>query len=78
MKTINGKNYFNQHSFNEVCETLEKGEAISVYIDVIGHTRNNYEQETYREELTEKYKDRLQIEKVNGAYSYHYEYVLRG
>lgn len=77
MKTINGQNYFNKASFNEMCEALEKGESISVYIDVVGHTRNNYEQEAYREALTEKYKDRLQVDKMDGAYSYHYEYGLR-
>lgn len=77
MKTINGKNYFNKTSFNEICEALEQGEAVKVYIDCIGHTRNNYEQETYKEALTEKYADRLTAEKNDGAYSYSYSYHLK-
>ena len=77
MKVINGANYFNEKSFNEICEALEKGEAISVYIDVIGHGANNREQEIYKEKLIEKYRDRLKFDKVDGAYSYHYEYGLR-
>ncbi len=77
MKTINGGNYFHEKAFNEICETLEKGEAVQVYIDSIGHTRNNNEQEVYKEALQEKYGSRLQIEKNEGGYSYSYSYQLK-
>lgn len=77
MKTIDCGNYFHEKAFNEVCEALEKGEAVEVYIDVIGHTRNNYEQEAYKEALQQKYGSRLQIDKIDGAYSYSYTYGLR-
>ena len=77
MKTINGGNYFHERAFNEVCEALEKGEAVSIYIDTIGHGANNREQEIYKEELTKKYQSRLQVDKSEGVYSYSYTYGLR-
>lgn len=78
MKTINGGNYFHKKAFNEICEALEQGEAVEVYIDCIGHTRNNNEQETYKEALLEKYGSiRLKVCKNNGAYSYSYSYLLK-
>lgn len=77
MRTINGQNYFNERSFNEACEALEKMESISIYVDCIGHTRNNNEQEAYREALEKKYGDRLKVEKSDGAYSYSYSYGLK-
>lgn len=77
MKTINGGNYFHEKAFNEICETLEKGVAVQVYIDSIGHTRNNNEQEVYKEALQEKYGSRLLIDNNEGAYSYSYSYQLK-
>ena len=77
MKTINGGNYFHDKAFNEICEALERAQAVQVYIDCIGHTRNNNEQEAYREALVEKYQDRLKVDKIDGAYSYSYAYMLR-
>lgn len=76
MKTINGGNYFHEKAFNEICEALEKGEVVQVYIDCIGHTRNNNEQEAYKEALIEKYQDHLFFKKNEGAYSYSYTYGL--
>lgn len=77
MKTINGGNYFHEKAFNEICEALENMEAVSVYIDVIGHGTNNREQEIYKEALLKKYQDRLKIEKSEGGFSYSYTYGLR-
>ena len=77
MLTINGQNYFNEKSFNEICEALEKAESIEIYIDVVGHSRNNYEQENYKDALTKKYGDRLQVKCNEGAYSYSYFYHLK-
>lgn len=77
MKVINGQNYFNKKSFNEICEVLEKGESVTVYIDVIGHGANNREQEAYKEALLKKYQNRLKVEKNEGGYSYSYTYGLR-
>ena len=76
-KFIYGKNYFNETSFNEICEALERGETISVGIDCVGHTRNNNEQEAYKEALTEKYGNGLWIECNKGAVSYSYTYKLK-
>lgn len=77
MKTINGGNYFHEKAFNEICEALENMEAVQVYIDCIGHTRNNNEQEAYLEALTEKYQDRLKVDRMDGGYSYSYVYGLK-
>lgn len=77
MKTINGGNYFHEKAFNELCEALERLEAVQVYIDCIGHGANNREQEAYKEALLEKYSDRLKIEKNDGAFSYSYVYRLQ-
>ena len=46
MKTVNCGNYFTEKRFNNLCEVLESEGAASVYIDCIGHTRNNSEQES--------------------------------
>ena len=77
MKVINGGNFFNEKAFHEVCEELEKIQVVSVFIDCIGHGANNREQEAYREALVEKYQDRLKFDRIDGAHSYHYEYMLR-
>jgi len=74
---INGKNYFNQNSFTEMCEVLEAGQVLEVYIDCIGHSRNNYEQENYRKSLQQKYSDRLEYEVLQGNWSHSYIYRLK-
>lgn len=76
-KLINGANYFNPISFNKACEALEQGDTIEMYIDVIGHTKNNTVQEEYEEALIEKYGDKLIVEKEQGSYSYSYSYRLK-
>ena len=76
MKTINGGNYYHEKAFNELCEALEQGEAVEVYIDCIGHARNNNEQEIYKEALIEKYGDKLKVKCNQGAVSYSYTYQL--
>lgn len=77
MRTINGGNYFHEKAFNEICEALENAEKVQVYIDCIGHTRNNNEQDAYFEALTNKYKDRLIADRTDGGYSYSYSYTLK-
>lgn len=74
---INGQNYFNEASFNEACEALERAETVKMYIDCIGHTRNNDEQEAYKTALEKKYGDRLSAERSDGGYSYSYSYRLK-
>lgn len=71
MKSIDGKNYFNEKSFNLAIEHLEKGEAIRIFIDCIGHTRDAMEQRNYREALVKKYGNELVI--TNIGYTYVYE-----
>ncbi len=74
---INGENYFNDMSLKNACAALEKGETIDLYVDCIGHTRNNTVQEEYKEALTEKYGDNLTSVKNKGAFSYYYSYKLK-
>ena len=77
MQTINGGNYYHEKAFNEICEALEQGQTISVYIDCIGHGTNNREQEVYKEELLNKFGSRLMVERSEGGYSYSYTYKLK-
>lgn len=74
---INGGNYYHEKAFFEVCKALEQGNTVDMYIDCIGHTRNNMEQEAYKESLLEKYGDKLIVECAKGV-SYSYSYKLRG
>lgn len=76
-KLIDCGNYFHESRFKTVCEALENGEAVQVYIDCIGHTLNNYEQENYKKALLEKYGEKLTIEKDEGAFSNSYKYKLK-
>ena len=73
---INCTNSYNEKSFNEVCEALEQGETVRVGIDCIGHTRNNIEQENYKEHLEKKYGDKLKVNCEEGVCSYSYSYKL--
>lgn len=57
---VNGRNYFNEKSLEEMCKRLEAGETIGIYINCIGHTRNAYETARYEEALEKKYGERLQ------------------
>lgn len=66
MKLINGKNYFNEESFNEMCEVLETGESIEIYIDCIGHTRTANETAAYERALKKKYGHNLTIHEHGG------------
>ena len=50
-KLMNGRNYFNEENFNEMCDELERGEVIEIYIDCIGHTRAANETAAYKELL---------------------------
>jgi hypothetical protein len=74
---LNCGNYYNENSFNELCDLLEQGKAVNVYIDCIGHNRNNNEQEAYKESLVDKYGDMLTVEINKGAFSYSYIYSLQ-
>jgi len=76
-KLIDCGNYFHESRFKKVCEALENGEAVQVYIDCIGHTLNNYEQENYKEALLEKYADKLKVELLKGTFSNSYSYSLK-
>lgn len=69
---VNCKNYFNEKSFQEVCEALESGKDVQIYIDCIGHTRSDYESKNYRDALKKKYGRRLQRhgDPVFNPYSY--------
>lgn len=61
MKTINGSNYFNQKSLDQMIQALEQGEVINIYIDCIGHTRAEIEEWHYKTALQNKYGDKLII-----------------
>lgn len=61
--SVIGKNYFNDDSFKEVCDELEKGNEVGVWIDCIGHTRAAIEGSIYTDEIRKKYGDRLEERK---------------
>ena len=75
---VSGKNYFNEESFKEMCLFLEQGLKVQVSISCIGHGRNNAEQENYRRAFVKKYGRKVNIEVIEGAYSYSYKYSLKG
>ena len=75
--TVDCRNHFNDESFDDACVFLEDGIKVHISIDCIGHTRNNMEQEVYREALIKKYGRKLNIEVVEGACSYSYKYTLK-
>ena len=58
-KTINGKNYFNKESLEEMIKELEKGNEIIIYISCLGHTRAIMEEYNYRRALEDIFKDDL-------------------
>lgn len=74
---VSGSNYFNTKDLDQMKKLLEEGKTISVGIDCIGHTRNNMEQENYKEALMEFYKDRLEVIYEPGVCSYGYSYKLK-
>lgn len=76
-KCVNGGNYFIKEKFEVMCQELEKGEFIDIYIDCIGHTRNNMTQEQYKEALIKKYGDKLEVFYNDGVCSYSYSYKLK-
>ena len=74
---VNCKNYFNDESFDEICKLLEAGEEVEVYIDCIGHTRNNYEQNNYRVALVQKYGRRIDVILNESGHSVSYKYKMK-
>lgn len=66
---VNGQNYFNEESLNEMIEQLEAGKMIMIHIDCIGHTRTAYETAIYVEELRNRFGDRLvRFDKYDSKY----------
>lgn len=61
-KTVSGSNQFNEKDFRKMCEVLESGEAIAIYIDCIGHTRHHIESSHYANELKKVYGDKLIVD----------------
>ncbi len=76
VKSVNCGNDFYQRFFEDVCSLLDSGSVVKVYVDCIGHTRNNTVQEIYKEKLDEKYGSKLKAECEQGGYSYSYAYQL--
>ncbi len=75
-KLINCGNDFYEQFFDEVCKELEAGRSVKVYVDCIGHTRNNNVQEIYKERLAQKYDGKIKIDCEEGGYSHSYIYQL--
>lgn len=74
---LNGGRVFNAKSFNRLCELLEVGKTVLLYIGVINEfEKANAEQERYKERLEMKYGDNLSVERSGGAYTYNYIYQL--
>lgn len=76
-KLINCGNEFYPRFFKELCEALEAGHTVEVYVDCIGHTRNNMVQEIYKTKLQEKYGTDLMTQRNEGSYSNSYCYCLK-
>lgn len=76
-KVINGTNGFYLKAFNQMVEELKKGEEIEVYIDCIGHTRNNMEQMDYKRHLEERFGDRLISTYIGPDHCFSYKYKLK-
>lgn len=74
---MNCGNYFTEKCLDNVIQALQRGCSVEVYIDCIGHTRNNYEQENFRKALIKKYGKRLNIESSGGTNMYSYIYSLK-
>lgn len=62
MKTINVTNDYCQERFEVLCEELEKGERVHIYVDCIGHTRSEWVEDEYVTELKKKYSEKLHKE----------------
>lgn len=75
-KHINCGNDFYERFFEQVCQELDAGQAVKIYVDCIGHTRNNTVQEIYKEKIEEKYGDAVTTHREDGGYSYSYTYQL--
>lgn len=73
-KLVNGQNYFNEKSLQEMIAELENGNTIGIHIDCIGHTRTAYETSLYVQALKEKFGDRLAI---NAKGNWYTEYSLK-
>ena len=52
---VSGSNYFNKDDLEKMIKQLDNGNKIQVGIDCIGNTRNNMEQDNYREALENYY-----------------------
>ena len=76
MKLMNCGNDFTEECFIELCNQLEKGEHIEVYIDCIGHGRNNLYQDFYKEKLIKRYGEKLIVDFKDG-FSRMYNYQLK-
>lgn len=77
MAMFNGTNYFNEKSFNQLCERLEAGEELTVYISCIGFTRANIEGHAYRRALEKRYGDRLEMQLVYSGNYDEFSYKLK-
>ena len=71
-KLINVSNDYYQEKFNVLCEELEKGTMVHIYVDCIGHTRAEWVEADYVQKLKQKYGDRLKIKND----SWKPEYIL--
>lgn len=58
-EVVNCGNYYTSKGFRELCDHLEAGEKVMIYIDCIGHTRNHTVTAQYVEALRLKYAQEL-------------------
>lgn len=74
---VSGSSSFNNESLEQMKSLLKQGKEIYVGIACLGHTKNNMEQEAYKQALTEYFGDNLIAELSNGLCSYSYSYHLK-
>lgn len=72
---INCGNYYNEKSLNELCNALNEGKDVQIYIDCIGITRDTNESHKYYTKLKEIYGDKLKEYPDN---IFNHSYVLKG
>lgn len=75
--TVNGRNYFNDNSFAEVCKELDAGRRVAVYIDCIGFARASMEGARYRDAVVEKYGENVEVFQFDRCYYDEYEFQLK-
>lgn len=64
---VNVANDVYEDKFNALCEALEQGDLVHIYVDCIGHTRAIWVEAAYVDKLKQKYEERF-VEADHGGW----------